>query len=804
MSTPSNCRREEVALCQPDKKPAAAPECAIISEKQFLRDHTVYSAISSWLFAIAGATNIGVLCAFSSKVLTAAEQGKPLSAALSNKKYNRIALGMTGFGALCMGVSNWLESKKVVTEWQLGAGKLQRKTNIAEKERAQAEEKDAADAPQGRKWVAAVESEGSDRAGRRSGHILQILCIGVSCPIFALPAFAYDEPVAVPTIVVTPTRSPVPLNQIASSMTVIDREEIEKKNKPTVTELLEEVPGIAIANSGGVGQSTRIFMRGTNSNHVLVMMDGVAINDPSDPATAFDFSNLTTDNIERIEILRGPQSTLYGSQALGGVINIITRKGGGDARTTAFAEYGRYNSSKIGIDRLGEIGRTTYSFSASNSHTSGISAFDKQFGGQEKDGNNTYTFSGNAASRLTDNFTARIVARYNRSVSDFDSVGSLGIGGARPDDDPLPNGDSRYINARASGELSLMDGKWTQELGLSTLNVHRDMTAEFFDSVYAPHFERQQFIGTRNTVDWIHRLSMITNHLVTVGGEISSDSFEKNTDIEPLDTVNVDNRAVFVDDQFSSGPVFVNAGARVDDHQSFGTEFTWKIAPGYRIASTGTVLKASYGTGFKAPSLSQLFDPTSGNTLLGPEKSKGWDAGFEQALLEGKANFGATVFRNNITDLVGFGPAPLFATINIGKARAEGVEASLTLRPRLDWRIDSSYTYTLSEDRTHDTALLRRPKHLANVTSVYDYSASGDVRVNIRHVSSSRDWDWATSAFKVDVKAFTTVNIITNYRLDRGLTIYGRIDNLFDERYEEIDGFGQPGISLTVGAKANF
>jgi hypothetical protein len=165
MSTPSSCRREEVALCQPDKKPAAAPECAIISEKQFMRDHTIYSAISSWLFAIAGATNIGVLCALSSKILTAAEQGRSIfrsndpaiKPVMSNKKYNRIALAMAGFGAVCMAVSNWLESKKVVTEWQLGAGKLQRKANIAEREREQVQENSAAEAPACKNWVESVQ-----------------------------------------------------------------------------------------------------------------------------------------------------------------------------------------------------------------------------------------------------------------------------------------------------------------------------------------------------------------------------------------------------------------------------------------------------------------------------------------------------------------------------------------------------------------------------------------------------------------------------------------------------------------------
>jgi vitamin B12 transporter len=189
----------------------------------------------------------------------------------------------------------------------------------------------------------------------------------------------------VPQIVVTATRSPADLTRIASSVTVITQEDIEKKNKPSVIELLRLVPGISIPNSGGTGQNTRVFMRGTNSNHVLVMMDGVALNDPSDTANAYDFSNLVTDNIERIEILRGPQSTLYGSQAIGGVINIISKKGVGKPSYSGYAEYGRYNSFREGISAMGEEGQTSYSVSAAHRYTDGISSFDKRLGGREKD-----------------------------------------------------------------------------------------------------------------------------------------------------------------------------------------------------------------------------------------------------------------------------------------------------------------------------------------------------------------------------------------------------------------------------------
>lgn len=626
------------------------------------------------------------------------------------------------------------------------------------------------------------------------------LIFSTSAILIALPAYAATADKDVPRIVISPTRTPTPINQIASSVTVIDAAQIEREHKLTVTDVLREVPGVTVASSGGVGQTARIFLRGTNSNHVLVVIDGVVINDPSDPATAFDVANLTTDNIERIEVLRGPQSTLYGSQALGGVINIITKKGGGTPKYNGFVEYGRYGSVKVGAGTTGSIGNTDYSFALGKSHTDGISAFDKKFGGKEKDSNDTDTLSANIASKLTDQFTAKFNARYNRLDTELDSVGSAGAFGARPDDDVEPNVDARQLNLRAAGELSLLDGKWVQELGVSTLNVNRDYITEWFDAFFAPHFSRQQYKGRRDAIDWLHHLKLIDDHATTVGFEFYSDHFKTQS----LAEQNVDNIAAFVDDQYNITPnLYVNYGARIDDHQAFGRQFTWKVAPGYNIESTGTRLKASYGTGFKAPALSQLFDPTAGNPDLMPEKSKGWDAGFEQNVWNDKVTFGSTVFRNYITNLIGFGPSPLFLTLNVGKARTEGVENNLTIRPTNDWWINAGHTYTLTENRRNDTELLRRPKHQFNVSNIYQYSDEGDAGVNVRYASSRRDYDWATSAL-TSIPSFTVVDFTTNYRLNPNTTLYARLENLLDKRYEEVSGYGQPGRGLYVGVKGNF
>jgi len=621
-------------------------------------------------------------------------------------------------------------------------------------------------------------------------------------PLF-LPAIAHADTETVsrrPNITIYSLKSERKLSEVASSVTVVDREQIDRENKSSVVELLRQVPGVTLANSGGQGQTTRVFLRGTNSNHVLVLIDGMVVNDPSDPATAFDLSNITTDNLEQIEILRGPQSTLYGSQAMGGVINIITRKGEGAPKYTGLAEYGRYNSSRLQAGTNGVVGDTRYSFSAGTTNTDGVSLFTKEYGGKEKDGSRSYTLSGDIASKLTQRFTAKLNARYNRVDSDLDSPGSIPNFGARPDDDLYANADSRQLNARVAGEYSMYGGKWVQELGLSTVDVGRNYITEYFDAFFTPYFGAQHYDGRRDTIDWVHKLKLLDGHTTTLGLEAYSDHFKSSSVREQ----NVDNHAIYADDQWNiTDSFFVNYGARLDDHQSFGREFTWKIAPGYNIKSTGTRLKASYGTGFKAPSLSQLFDPVSGNSGLAPERSKGWDAGFEQSLLGDKLTFGTTIFRNQISDLIGFGPSPLFLTLNVGKARTEGVETNIAVKPIKALSLNFAHTYTRAENEKNNNDLLRRPKHQFLAGTVYQYDEKGDVGINARYVSTRRDFHYITSTLTT-LPGYGVVDLVTNYKVHANATVYARLDNVLDKRYQEISGYGAPGRGLYVGVKTTY
>lgn len=614
---------------------------------------------------------------------------------------------------------------------------------------------------------------------------MKYLFSAVAFVSLASPAFAGDEPATIPNIVITATRAPTDASKIASAVTVITREEIEQKNRPSVVELLRDVPGVVVAANGGHGQTSSLFMRGTNSDHVLVLVDGVPVNDPSGPKDAFDFSNISTDNVERIEILRGPQSTLYGTQAIGGVINIISKTGRGAPKQTAFVEYGRYNTTKAGVGSSGEIGRTSYSLTASQLNTGGISALDTRYGGYERDGSNVSTLAANISQSVSERFKAKFNARYSRVDSELDGYDSF----FNFVDTPLPRNDMRQFNGRVAGELRSSDGRWVQELGVGALNINRSASEVTYD----------HYIGNHDVIDWVHHYSLSKDHVLTGGLESWYESFR---DLGRLAQRSTSNKAAFVNDQWSWESFFASAGARVDDHQTFGKAFTWKIAPGYRIAATGTVLKFTYGTGFKAPSLYQLFDPTSGNTALRPEKSKGYDGGFEQALWGDRVTFGASWFHNAIRNGFDFMPTYPYQSINKGKLRTQGVESFVHLRLSPEWSLNATHTYTLADDALADRALLRRPKHQATAGGEWQFSGEGSAGFSMRYFANRQDYDLTSNV--ATLKGFTTFDLFADYRLSPQATVYSRLDNLFDRRYEEVYGYGMPGRALTVGVKAEF
>lgn len=596
----------------------------------------------------------------------------------------------------------------------------------------------------------------------------------------AAPTLAHAAADIAPPIVISATRIPTDASRIGSSVTVLDRAEIERKQKPTVIELLRDVPGVSVAGSGPQGQTSRVFLRGAESRHTLVIIDGMVVNDPADVGNAFDFAYLSTDNIERVEVLRGPQSTLYGSDAIGGVILINTRKGAGKKSSSRVAaEGGSHNTYRVSAGHGGSLERFDYNLDVSRFRTGGISAFNEKRGGVDEDGSDINTFSGSARAQVADNASVSLVGRAVDGYAEFDDFGF----------DALNHTSSREYNTRLSGDLSMMEGRWKQELGISNYLIMRDSVSTFGDPKYR---------GERQKADWVHTLKINDEHTGTLGLETSREGFKTDS----VDSKSTNTQSVFVQDQVAiNNRFFVAVGGRVDNHSTFGSEATWRIAPAYLIESTDTRLKASAGTGFKAPSLFQLYS-AFGNPALNPEESIGYDVGFEQALWGDSLSFGATAFYNDIDNLIDYD----FATnkyLNVGKARTRGVESFIALRPLPDLTMKLNHTYTSAEDRNTGQQLLRRPKHQfsAEVDKTF-MDGKADVGVLWRHVGVRRDIDLAFS--RANNPTYSTLELNGSYQIMEGVTLTGRIENALNREYEEVYGYGTPGRSAYISVRSEF
>jgi vitamin B12 transporter len=580
------------------------------------------------------------------------------------------------------------------------------------------------------------------------------------------------------SLVITPTRTETPVSEIGSSVSVLTAQDMKMLQVPTVRDALKYIPGLSIATNGGAGQTTSVFIRGAKSEHTLVMIDGVKINDPSSTTDSYDFGRLTTANIERIEVLRGSQSVLYGADAIGGVINIITKQGSGVPSFTSSAEYGSRNHYILSTGASGSVDALRYSADISQQHVDGFSAFNRERGGIEDDGNETTTYSGRLDGKIDDRLRAYTTGRYTRSYTEFDDFG------ADADNDSKAN----ELNWRGAAVLDLMGGKWSQELGLSYLDGGRSSTSSFGTN---------RFQGKRTKLDWVHTVKPIAGHILTGGLESSEETF--STDFDASRSVR--NDAAFAQDQWNVwDKLFFTAGVRVDDHEEFGTEWTYRIAPSYLIESTGTRFKASYGTGFKAPSLFQLYS-FFGNTALDPERSKSWDAGFEQSLLGETLRFGSTYFGLRVNDLIDYD----FATnryINTGSAKSQGFESFISYAPLPEVTFSLNHTFTLAEDRITDTELLRRPRHTFSVEA--NWQAMEDVRLgmNATYQGARQDIDLAFDRTRMG--GYPLLNVTGDWNVLSNVTVFGRIENLLDREYENVFGYGTAGLSGFAGVRAQY
>lgn len=585
--------------------------------------------------------------------------------------------------------------------------------------------------------------------------------------------------------VITANRFKQPVSAVGSSISVITNAELKRRGVRNVADAVKRVPGVALARTGGFGSTSTIRIRGSNPGQVRVMIDGVTVNDPTNTETFFDFGQVLTNNIERIEVIRGPQSSLYGADTTGGVVNIITKRHR-ENRTNAFSEVGSHGAYNNGLGYHGSQGKVYYGISGQHYIDRG---FSRLSGGTEKDHTRVDDLKANIGADINEQVSFNVSGGASHDVEEFDPDG-------------IPNGPAlgkrtTYLGS-AETKVKLLDGKLqnTVKVGAHTSDRKLDEPQGFFTF--------STFDGKRYQASYQADLALRKRDVASAGVEWQRDkSFTTSTTGGPVTTDidrRVDNKAVF--GQYVLGITddwTVTLGGRHDDHQTFGAANTYRATTAYDLASTNTIFRASYGTGFKAPSLFQLYAAGFGTPTLQPEKSKGFDVGVEQRLMDGRMTFSVTGFKNDYTNLITF-DLGTFTYQNINRSNTRGVEsgASFAVTPAL--LLSANHTYMLSEDETTHRSLARRPKHTINLAADLDVSERARIGGEMLYVSDMWDRDSGT----LRVRPHTTVNLTGNFDINENYQLYANLENIFDKDYEEIVNFQAPGFTAFVGVRAEY
>jgi vitamin B12 transporter len=624
-------------------------------------------------------------------------------------------------------------------------------------------------------------------------------------PTFLLPLFLAALPGLCPaaeadelqTIVITATRIPTPVLQVASSITVVTAADIEARQERTFADVLKDIPGLNVVQTGGPGGETSVFMRGTNSNHTKVFIDGIDVSDPSNATGAFDFGQLLTQDIERVEVLRGPQSGLYGSDAIGGVINIITRSGNGPVQFTGLAEGGTFETFNQGGTLSGSQDDFHYSASVAHFHAGSVpvTPLDLLLPGEARndDYDDNLTLTTKLGYDVTPDFDLGLAARYTdihlRDTGE-DYLEVFPYSGY-----PAPEqttADTVEYATRLTAHLKSFDGVLEQTLGLAYTHDRTD-TVE-------PQTPPALNTGERRKADWQGDVKLAPTETLVLGAEYERDEID-----QPI-TADVHIGSAYGELQSQIGDHWFSAlNVRNDDNSRFGDKTTWRFAPEWVVTQTDTRLHASVGTGFKAPTLSELYQSFPAffffaNPNLKPESSTGWDAGIEQALVHDVLRVGVTYYDNRIRDLI---TTDVTGTTwaNVGRATTDGIESFIAYQPLKELTLRVDYTYTQAEDDVLEQPLLRRPKHRGSFVATWKATRAWQWNLDVLAVGNWVDVSRDGLTSGLNAPGYTTVNLATSYDLTPRVALFARVDNLLDRHYENPIGFLQPSIGVYAGLK---
>ena len=594
--------------------------------------------------------------------------------------------------------------------------------------------------------------------------------------------------VADDVIVVTASGFEQPRSETGQAIEVVDRDRLDRLQSATISEALQTVPGVSIATRGGLGGQTSAFIRGGSSAQTLVLVDGVRINDLTSPNGAFDFGALMTGNIGQVEILRGPNSIIWGSQAIGGVVNVQSI-----VPTTAFegrigAEYGGFDTKRLNANVAGSSGILEGSVGGSFVQSDGISAL---AGGTERDGYENATGNARLKVNISDSFNLDFRSYYNRATVEYDSAFGVGANG-------LPVSRNRQFVGYVGANFDLFDGRLQNRIAYTRTDIKRIGTDPVVFS-----FNNFNVRGAIDRAEY-HAAFDLNDSLTFVAGAEYERSFA-STSFEGAAPDVARNDVGSGLGQVILRPVTgltLTAGVRHDAYSDYGGQTTFGGNAAFTPNDGQTMFRATYGEGFRAPTLTEG-QPPYGNPDLKPETARNFDLGVEHQFLEGKAQVFATYFNRRSNDLIAFSSIS-FQSENIDKVTATGLEAGFNLNPTSKLDIRASYTLVDAINRTAGANFgnrqALRPQHSASLTADWQTPLGLSLGSSLLLIGDSFD----NAANTVRLDGYALVGVRASVPVSDRLELYGRVDNLLDAQYTVVAGYNSFGRNATIGVRAKF
>jgi len=582
------------------------------------------------------------------------------------------------------------------------------------------------------------------------------------------------------TFVIEGTRLNQTASEAGTSITVITADEIEAMGFDYLIDVLATAPGVTINQNSAFGGTASVRIRGAASEQTLVLVDGVVVNDPTSPGGGFNFARFDTNSIERIEILRGPQSTLWGTDAIGGVISIITKRSESGFGGSAFLEAGSFSTFRGGASASGANDAGEFRLGVVGTTTDGISKADEEYGNPEEDNYENLSLSASGALRIGANSRLIASAQWTDAMAEFDSYSGLAQGNVADGDEVS---ETEEFSGNVALHVPLFEGRLDNTIQLGLTDIQRENFTNGTQSFFSE--------GDRMSARYLGSLQLNERNRLVLGAE--------------REQSNSNGQDVWINGYlaiYEARPIdalTVTGGLRMDDHKIFGSETTGRIALAYN-PNRNITWRASWGQGFKAPTIFQTTFFCCGaiapNADLQAETSEAFDAGIDWSSTDGRAQFSGTVFHQETEQMINFSFG-VGGYVNIAEVETNGFEASGSYQ-LTDW-LALSVNYALIDSTdTNGNQVVRVPEHSGDVVLSLNptgpWSATGLLRYN----GEERNIDGTT------LNAWTRVDLTAHYELANGVEIYGHIENLFDESYQQILGYGTPGISGFIGIRADF